>query len=141
MRLWSIHPKYLDAKGLVALWREALLAQSVLRNLTRGYKDHPQLDRFKASPDPVGAIGAFLEAVFGEAQRRGYRFSGGKIFRREAPKRIAVTVGQLEYEWKHFLGKVKARDSETYQEARKVALPDAHPLFRVKAGGKEPWEK
>lgn len=23
MRLWSSHPKYLDAKGIVALWREA----------------------------------------------------------------------------------------------------------------------
>ncbi|WP_368086417.1 pyrimidine dimer DNA glycosylase/endonuclease V [Nitrosomonas sp. Nm34] len=26
MRLWSIHPKYLDAKGLLALWREGLQA-------------------------------------------------------------------------------------------------------------------
>lgn len=55
VRLWSIHPKHLDAKGLVAFWREA-------------------------------------------------------------PKRIAVTAGQVEYEWKPFLAKVKA-------------------------GGVEPWEK
>ncbi|MDI3502728.1 MAG: hypothetical protein PWR13_285 [Archaeoglobi archaeon] len=27
MRLWSIHSKYLDAKGLVAVWREGLLAK------------------------------------------------------------------------------------------------------------------
>jgi len=31
MRLWTIHPKYLDRQGLLALWREALLAQKVLR--------------------------------------------------------------------------------------------------------------
>jgi hypothetical protein len=36
MRLWTLHPKYLDARGLVALWREALLAQKVLRGATRG---------------------------------------------------------------------------------------------------------
>ena len=41
MKLWSIHPKYLDAKGLVALWREALLAQKVLDGKTEGYKNHP----------------------------------------------------------------------------------------------------
>ncbi|WP_338140756.1 pyrimidine dimer DNA glycosylase/endonuclease V [Candidatus Nitrotoga sp. 1052] len=28
MRLWTLHPCYLDSRGLVALWREALLAQS-----------------------------------------------------------------------------------------------------------------
>ena len=43
MRLWSIHPRYLDSMGLVALWREALLAQAVLRGETKGYKFHPQL--------------------------------------------------------------------------------------------------
>lgn len=43
MRLWSLHPQYLDAKGLVALWREGLLAQAVLAGQTRGYKRHPQL--------------------------------------------------------------------------------------------------
>jgi hypothetical protein len=43
MRLWSLHPQYLDPQGLVALWREALLAQAVLRGKTRGYKHHPQL--------------------------------------------------------------------------------------------------
>lgn len=30
MRLWSIHPCYLDSKGLIALWRESLLAQACL---------------------------------------------------------------------------------------------------------------
>jgi hypothetical protein len=30
MRLWTLHPQYLDPRGLVALWRVALLAQQVL---------------------------------------------------------------------------------------------------------------
>ncbi|HKX52383.1 MAG TPA: pyrimidine dimer DNA glycosylase/endonuclease V [Nitrosospira sp.] len=37
MRLWTLHPRYLDTKGLVAAWREALLAQKVLSGLTSGY--------------------------------------------------------------------------------------------------------
>jgi len=44
MRIWSLHPKYLDSKGMVALWREALLAKQVLLNKTKGYKNHPQLN-------------------------------------------------------------------------------------------------
>jgi len=48
MRLWSLHPAYLDARGLGALWREGLLAQAVLRGKTRGYRSHPQLERWRA---------------------------------------------------------------------------------------------
>ena len=33
MRIWSLHPKYLDAKGVVALWRETLLAKNVLEEM------------------------------------------------------------------------------------------------------------
>ena len=40
-------------QGLVALWREALLARAVLRGKTRGYRHHPQLHRFRASATPV----------------------------------------------------------------------------------------
>ena len=56
MRLWSIHPRSLDARGLVALWREGLLARKVLRGRTRGYRHHPQLQRFRDLRDPVAAI-------------------------------------------------------------------------------------
>jgi len=55
VRLWSVHPEYLDSRGLVALWREALLAQAVLRGETRGYRRHPRLARFRARPDPTAA--------------------------------------------------------------------------------------
>ena len=47
MRIWSLHPRYLDAKGLVAVWRETLLAKHVLEGKTKGYKNHPQLNRFR----------------------------------------------------------------------------------------------
>lgn len=141
MRLWSIHPKYLDSKGLVALWREALLAQSVLENKTKGYKNHPQLNRFKSTADPIGAIGEFLKIVYVEACRRGYSFSGNKISRQVPVMKIAVSKGQVTYEWEHFMGKMKLRSPEIYRSLRKISMPDRHPLFRLKAGGKEDWEK
>lgn len=75
MRIWSVHPSLLDAKGLVACWRETLLAQKVLQGLTQGYKNHPQLDRFKASPDPLVAVCAYLHGLADEAERRGYNFN------------------------------------------------------------------
>ena len=141
MRLWSIHPKHLDAKGLVALWREALLAQKVLSGRTRGYRNHPQLDRFKAASDPAGAIGAYLRAVFAESRRRGYAFSEGKIASRKRAGKIAVTRGQVEYEWLHLRRKLKLRDPERLRGLRKLAFPEVHPAFRLREGCVEDWER
>jgi hypothetical protein len=140
MRLWSLHPQYLDPKGLVAVWREALLAQKVLRGLTRGYRHHPQLVRFRATEDPVGAIGVYLVGVADEADRRSYRFNRRKIVRADYTGRIAVTEGQIAYERTHLLGKLKARAPEaraTFVEVRPV---HAHPLFRVVPGPVADWE-
>jgi hypothetical protein len=81
MRLWTLHPKYLDARGLVALWREALLAQKVLRGATRGYKHHPQLLRFAGQTNPPAALAAYLKAVHDEAMERDYKFDARKIGR------------------------------------------------------------
>jgi hypothetical protein len=81
MRLWSLHPQYLDTKGLIALWREALLAQAVLSNKTRGYKQHPQLLRFKTCTNPSLQICNYLRSIHGEAVRRGYNFDEAKLGR------------------------------------------------------------
>ena len=71
MRLWSIHPKYLDRQGLIALWREALLAQAVLSGKTRGYRNHPQLERFRNHPAPLSAISLYLDGLLkGEEEKK-----------------------------------------------------------------------
>ena len=101
MRIWSIHPGYLDSRGLVALWREGLLAQNVLRGNTKGYKDHPQLMRFKNTGDPIGSIATYLKYVADEADRRGYNFNRSKIASRRNKNSIIVTSGQVDYEFKH----------------------------------------
>ena len=106
MRLWTVHPRHLDGQGLVALWREALLARAVLRGETRGYTRHPQLERFRGHPSPRLAINAYLAAVHAEAVKRGYAFDRGKIGPLRAVEAIEVNAGQLEHEWQHLLRKL-----------------------------------
>ena len=141
MRLWSLHPRYLDARGLVALWREALLAQAVLRGETRGYKQHPQLDRFRAQRDPVAAIATYLVQVQAEAARRGYGFDAAKVGKPRQRVAIAVTRGQLEYEWQHLRSKLAVRDRERMASLANVVRPRANPCFRVIPGNIEGWER
>jgi len=140
MRLWTLHPKYLDAKGLVAAWREALLAQAVLRDRTTGYRRHPQLIRFRRSRSPVRSIGSYLHALHVEARRRGYRFDRAKIAYPGARSRLKATLGQLGYEWKHLRAKLAIRDKAWLASLGRVARPDAHPTFRVVTGDVEDWE-
>lgn len=141
MRLWTLHPKYLDAQGLVALWREALLAQQVLRGRTRGYRHHPQLARFKAQPDPVASIAAYLRAVQEEATRRGYRFTASKIARRHGARVIVETRGQLLHEWEHLQRKLRGRCPEQHRHCAGVRRPAPHPLFRLTRGPVREWER
>lgn len=140
MRLWSLHPCHLDAKGLVALWREALLAQKVLAGATRGYRNHPQLQRFRAQPDALGCIALYLRAVWQEAQRRGYSFDGTKIGREAWNASIPVTSGQMGYELEHLRAKLAARDPLALQRLDLLASIEAHPLFKIVPGSVEPWE-
>lgn len=141
MRLWTLHPQHLDAKGLVALWREALLAREVLRGNTRGYRAHPQLERFRACEHPLSAINAYLAAVYAEATARGYAFDRAKLGRVAHAQRLPATRGQLEYEWQRLLAKLAARSPDVHLRQRRIDSPRAHPLFRLRPGGIEKWER
>ncbi len=141
MRLWTLHPQYLDAKGLVACWREALLAQKVLSGATRGYRNHPQLVRFRAAADPMLAIAAFLHEIAAEAARRGYNFDVRKIARPRSEQTIRETRGQLHYEWAHLKRKLKLRSPALARQLRGVDAPKAHVMFRIVTGEVRDWEK
>ena len=141
MRLWSLSPAYLDTKGLLALWREGLLAQNVLLGLTKGYRNHPQLARFRASADPVLAIGFYLSEVVREADKRGYRFDRSKIVQPGVFPVMAVTRGQVEFEWTHLLAKLQVRSVPVYEKNKSIMRPDVHPIFTVVEGGIEAWER
>jgi len=141
MRLWSLHPQYLDVKGLLALWREGLLAQKVLLGHTRGYTNHPQLIRFKDTGHSIGAIATYLRGVVEEAERRGYCFDRSKITNRYYRSSISVSRGQIEYEVNHLLGKLSVRDKQRYRalnESRRILL---HPMFTKVHGPVADWER
>jgi len=142
VRLWSLHPKYLDAKGLTALWREALLARKVLRGKTKGYKNHPQLERFKKQSYPLAAIESFLEQVYRESCIRGYCFDKKKIeISDKKVSLIKVTQGQIEYEFKHLRAKLENRDRKKFDAIKEVTKIRVNPVFKVVTGPVETWEK
>ena len=131
MRLWSIHPKYLDTKGLVALWRESLLAQKILHGKTKGYRHHPQLDRFKNTENPVASIGMYLYHVYLESKERGYNFQFSKIMTIEDVPRIGISAELLKSEFQHLLGKLQSRDNERYKQYILLEEIVPHPCFEV----------
>jgi hypothetical protein len=141
MRLWSLHPRYLDPQGLVALWREGLLARAVLRGETRGYTRHPQLERFQAHAQPRSAINAYLAAVQDEATRRGYAFDRSKLGRVRAVPTVEVSSGQLALEWEHLRRKLAARSPDWLARLEATDAPACHPLFRKRAGPIASWER
>lgn len=141
MRLWSIHPRYLDVKGLVACWREGLLARKVLEGTTKGYRNHPQLNRFRAQVDPVKMMDTYLLAVLEEATLRGYKFKREKIGSRFSEHKIAVTDRQLRYEISQLKKKLRARNPKKYDEIASVTDPEPHPIFLVVIGEIESWER
>lgn len=140
MRIWSIHPKYLDTKGLVSLWRETLLAKNVLEEKSKGYKNHPQLIRFKNSDNPLHGINQYLAAVYQESQTRGYHFNKDKFKTYHDPVTLTVTRRQIEYETHHLLKKLKTRDMERYHRLLKETYIEPHPLFKIIDGEIEEWE-
>lgn len=134
MRIWSLHPQYLDAKGLVALWIETLLAKRVLENKTKGYKNHPQLNRFKRTKNPIDSINYYLFFVLQEARVRNYEFDAAKIASTFKRSKLTVTKGQLDYEVKHLLNKLKKRDPEKFRQLKSTRSFKQHPMFRIKEG-------
>ena len=141
MRLWSLHPRYLDPQGLVALWREALLARAVLSGKTKGYRNHPQLERFRCHAAPRSAIDSYLRGIHAEAVARGYSFDRSKIGRLRMLAPVVVSEGQLQYEWHHLLQKLALRNPALQEQWRAIDVPECHPMFRVQPGPIESWER
>jgi hypothetical protein len=144
VRIWSLHPRYLDRQGLVACWRETLLAQAVLDGRTAGYRSHPQLQRFREQPEPIAAVGAYLAGLRAEATARGYRFDGTRILvapsdAAEVPA-LPVTTGQLDHEWRHLMRKLAARSPDRAAGWGRIGTPEPHPLFEVVPGPVAEWE-
>jgi len=142
MRLWTLHPKYLDQKGLVACWREGLLAQAVFGK-SGPYSHHPQLERFAS----VQEISFYLVHIYAEAQKRGYNFNYANI---QHPNyqfllSIEVSLGQVVTEAYRLDQKIKERGG-TPRENITLDYPlglEVHPMFSVNLtdATKASWEK
>ena len=141
MRIWSLHPQYLDAKGLVALWRETLLAKNVLEEKTKGYKNHPQLIRFKQSKNALLAINFYLKIVWEEACKRNYNFDNKKFLEVGFVEKINVNSGQVKFETTHLQNKLKERDPKLYKQQMGIENLELHPLFHLIDGEIEDWER
>ena len=142
MRIWSIHPKYLDWKGLGAQWREALLAQKVLQGETKGWRNHPQLNRFKEHPEPMQAVGYYLVEINIESLERGYNYNYSKILEPvDIVDKIPINLGQIEYEYKILMKRLKTRTPKRYQINQNTEEIMPHPLFETREGPPESWEK
>lgn len=141
MRLWSLHPCWLDPQGLVAAWREGLLARAVLAGRTRGYRHHPQLERFRAHASPRLAINAWLAAIHSEATARGYAFDRSRFGAVREVEPIPVTRGQRDHEWEHLRDKLARRSPEHFARLERARQRTCHPLFRLRAGPVADWER
>ena len=142
MRIWTLHPKYLDPQGLVALWREGLLAKAVLEGKTQGYTSHPQIDRFRQHHSPLVVLCSYLQQVLTESDTRGYSFDHSKLPPATKTRfKITTTLGQLRYEWRHLSLKLKQRSPGTYNSIRHIRTPDHNHVFRIVDGPIAPWER
>jgi hypothetical protein len=140
MRLWSLHPSYLDRQGLVACWREGLLAEKVLDGKTNGYTKHPQLLRFIGTPEPLMALNAYLGCVAEEAIKRGYSFDIGKLQPWSPLFSMEITDQQLAYELRHLVAKLKQRDPAWLKQLAIGPSVTPNPRFTVISGDIASWE-
>lgn len=143
MRLWSVRFDYLDNIGLIALWREALLAKSVLELKTKGYKNHPQLIRFKNFKYPLKAINTYLFYIFKESEIRNFNFDLAKIEYSaiDLSIKIPITQGQLNYELNLIKFKLKKRTPKYYEKIKDIRIAQPNDLFYATQGEIEIWEK
>jgi len=141
MRLWSVHPRYLDVKGLVALWREGLLARKVLHGETRGYTKHPQLERFQDTGKAKEYIDLYLHHVVDEADQRGYNFNRTKLGPRSSLDALPVQDGQFQFETEHLHRKLETRDPERAHAQELLESLAPHPLFEITDGPIATWER
>lgn len=131
MRLWTLHPKYLDSEGLMAVWRDALRARRLLKEETDGDSDHPQLTRFRETDHPADAIECYLQTVFEEARERDVSFDASKLHTPVRNVRIEETEDRLLYEWHRLLDKLRERQPPLFRKIKDLERPDAHPMFTI----------
>jgi hypothetical protein len=113
---------------------------------TKGWKNHPQLIRFKNHNAPIHAIGFYLFIIYNEGCKRGYSYNKSKMFKIvEKVSMINISKEQLAYEFEILKNRVRGRDHTKFLEllefGKKESYPKPHPLFHVIDGKVALWEK
>lgn len=122
----------MDKHGLIALWREGLLAQKALNGGAKGYQNNPQLVRFKRQDNPLKAIGTYLSFVAAEGARQGYKLNHEKILYPNFDEAvIEADLGQVAFEKEHLKDKLKRRDVIKFEELSSSKTIDANPIFNI----------
>ena len=125
----------------MAAWREGLLALAVLQGKTTGDRHHPQLRRFQRTAAPVRLLKCYLWHLYQESLVRGYHFNPRKISAAGPGGVIEVTTGQMAYEKRHLMAKLKARDPARFRTLRTITAPEPNPVLKVVQGRVEDWER
>lgn len=132
MRLWSIHPKYLDKHALIALWREGLLAQKALSGKGLVDEANVQLVRFKKSANPVRAIGSYLSFVASEGAKQGCKLNHERILQPNFEAKFMTTdVAQMELEVEQLKARMKTRNKDKFKLLTDVHKFEANPVFTL----------
>jgi hypothetical protein len=142
MRIWSLHPKYLDSKGAVAMWREGLLARKVLLGQTKGYTNHPQLNRFKSSSKPIALLDNILfELADYFNNTYNFKFDMNKIECNEIVDPLTVSICQLNYEFWHLQNKLFLRSRHQFFKNLNDSQIQPNQIFNIVGGPIADWEK
>ena len=144
MRIWSLHPQYLDQKGLGGQWEEGIIAQNTLFFQEGKYLNYPVLHRVKAHQEPVAWIGMYLNEILKEANvNRGYNYNDQLIKQLKPTLPMPVTRGQLYYEWTLLQGRLQKRDpvKMSLNDGVDINNIKANPMFYVIDGDIEDWER
>lgn len=154
MRLWTIHPKYLDGKRLTSQWKEGIQMMHIWKEIGEnpepakrlGYVSHPQVRRLSnLLVADSGLISLLLHqhltAVHEESVQRSYSFNKKLIDDlapdcKNAPK-VYVTMGQVAYEF----ALMATKNNEWSQKVAIDPYMLCNPIFQVVSGSIESWEK
>lgn len=150
MRLWSLHPSYLDKQALQVCWADALQAleyykqeRAYMKGITNDLSPYfyPCLDRFRMTGSPIAHITNYLHGLCDESERRNTPFGRAKLPEFTPGLRLKVTDGQIAREEKLLLLQLNRRkQTQLWMDLFVAEYVQPHPLFEIVSGPVEPWE-
>jgi hypothetical protein len=141
MRIWSIHPKYLDSKELLNLWNETIQAKNEFLTKFSGHFSNKQLERFLDLKNPLEAINSYMSSIYREAVKRDFSVDDSFMdWDFDDSIQIPVTAGQISHEISKLKSRLRERDEKKLQKLNGRTFLELHPIFYSVPGTIEEWE-